>query len=272
VRRGKGSARPPRGGGRPPPLRWLGVGGIALAILALWYAAVAAVHHVFSPVIATAFPYPAEIAIAYRTYLDTFAGATAQTALWAVVGFLAGSGSGFVIGLAMSQSRLFERALMPYLVILQMVPLFAFIPVVFAATHSLDLTRLVVAGMLTVFVVTVGVLQGAKSADAELGDVFAIYDASRWATLRKGLIPMMSPYLFGVARNAAPLSITGALVVDIIGGSSGLGYLMISGMTFGHSQVLLLWGALFITMALAGALALAVGQVERLVARWEPGR
>lgn len=169
----------------------------------------------------------------------------------------------------MSQMRFAERALMPYLVALQMVPLFAFIPIVFAASRSLNVTRLIVAALLTVFVVSVGVLQGAKSADAELGDVFAVYDASRWAVLRKGLIPRMSPYLFSVARNAAPLSIAGALVVDIIGGTSGLGYLMISGLTFGHSQVLLLWGAMLIAMAMAGVLAMAVAGLERVIAPWE---
>lgn len=244
-------------------LLWVALG------VACWYAAVAVVHAVFSRVTAVAFPYPGQILVAYSTYLGTFAAATRETALWALAGFGTGTAVGFLIGLAMSQMRFVERALMPYVVILQMVPLFAFIPIVFAATRSLNFTRLVVAALLTVFVVAVGVLQGAKSADAELGDVFAVLDASRWDTLRKGLIPKMAPYLFSVARNAAPISIIGALVVDIIGGTSGLGYLMISGLTFGHSQVLLLWGAMLITMALAGVLALLVGALEQLIAPWE---
>ena len=72
-------------------------------------------------------------------------------------------------------------------------------------------------------------------------------------------------------RIAAPLSLVGAIIVDLMGAQQGLGYLMLTALTFGPQQWPMLWASMVITLVLGFALARTVVLAERLLTPWQVG-
>ena len=58
------------------------------------------------------------------------------------------------------------------------------------------------------------------------------YNVGRLKLLRYLTIPAALPYLFSGLRIAAPLSLVGAIIVDLMGAQQGLGYLMLTALTY----------------------------------------
>jgi NitT/TauT family transport system permease protein len=95
-------------------------------------------------------------------------------------------------------------------------------------------------------------------------------NAGRATVLRVLRFPAAVPYIFSGMRIAAPLSLIGAILVDLVSGQGGLGYLMIAAVVVGPSQATLLWAALFISFALGILFARTVVWVERRISPWQP--
>jgi NitT/TauT family transport system permease protein len=77
--------------------------------------------------------------------------------------------------------------------------------------------------------------------------------------------------VFSGLRIAAPLSLVGSIVVDLMGAQQGLGYLMLAALTFGPAQWMLLWSAMVITLALGFVMTRTVAIAERLLTPWQVG-
>jgi len=64
---------------------------------------------------------------------------------------------------------------------------------------------------------------GLNSVDHNLADLFRLYRASRWQTLRHLKLPAALPYMLGGLRIAGGLALIGAVVAEIAAGSAGAG-------------------------------------------------
>jgi NitT/TauT family transport system permease protein len=62
---------------------------------------------------------------------------------------------------------------------------------------------------------------GLRSADTNLRDLFRLYGASRWQTLRHLLVPSALPYFMAGLRVAGGLSLIGAVVAEFTAGAAG---------------------------------------------------
>jgi len=91
------------------------------------------------------------------------------TAKEAAVGFALGASFGFVLGIALSQSKLLRRGLLPYVVASQTVPILAVAPIVVVYLGSLKVAAwfsvAVISSYLTFFPVTINTLRGLESTD-----------------------------------------------------------------------------------------------------------
>jgi NitT/TauT family transport system permease protein len=156
----------------------------------------------------------------------------------AAAGFAVGVAVGFLLALAMQRLRIVERALLPYVVLSQTVPLVALAPLVYGWSGNLTLFGLdwkpwmsvsVISAYLAFFPVAVGALRGLSSPPAVQTELLACYAASWWQTLLSLRLPASVPYLIPALKLAAAAAVIGAIVAEIsIGLPGGIGRLIIS--------------------------------------------
>jgi NitT/TauT family transport system permease protein len=156
----------------------------------------------------------------------------------AAAGFAVGVIVGFLLALAMQRLRIVERALLPYVVLSQTVPLIALAPLVYGWSGNLSLFGLdwkpwmsvsVIAAYLAFFPVAIGALRGLGSPPPVQTELLACYAASWWQTLVHLRLPASVPYLIPALKLAAAASVVGAIVAEIsIGLQGGIGRLIIT--------------------------------------------
>ena len=165
------------------------------------------------------------------------------SALWyslrlAAAGFVVGVIVGFALALAMQRARIVERALLPYVVLSQTVPLIALAPLVYGWSGNLTLFGMdwqpwmsvsAISAYLAFFPVAVGALRGLGSPPPVQTELLDCYAASWWQTLVRLRLPASVPYLVPALRLAAAAAVIGAIVAEISTGlQGGLGRLIIS--------------------------------------------
>jgi len=134
------------------------------------------------------------------------------------------------VGLAVlfTQSRLIEMSFYPYAVILQVTPIVAIAPLIFIYVDSRIAGLLICAWIVAFFPVLSNTTLGLNSTDRNLRDLFQIYGATRWQTLRYLQLPSALPYFLGGLRIAGGLALIGAVVAEYVAGTGGIG----SGLAF----------------------------------------
>ena len=137
-------------------------------------------------------------------------------------GFLLAAIGGIGLAILFSQSRPIEYSFYPYAVILQVTPIVAVAPLllIYLPQH---LAVLACAWIVAFFPVLANTTLGLNSVDRNLADLFRLYRASRWQTLRHLKLPAALPYMLGGLRIAGGLALIGAVVAEIAAGSAGAG-------------------------------------------------
>lgn len=151
-------------------------------------------------------------------------------ALWAttkvaMIGLTISIVIGMALAVFMSQSKLFERALYPYMVTLQAIPILAIAPLIGFWFGTATTGRLIVCVIISLFPIIVNTLFGLQSAERGMHDLFTLHRAGRFTRLVKLQFPAASPAIFAGLRIAAGLSVIGAIVGDFIfgRGEAGIG-------------------------------------------------
>lgn len=145
---------------------------------------------------------------------------------------LTGLAIAIVIGVGwatlMAQAKWVERSLYPYAVILQCIPILALVPLIGALFGYEFASRVIVTVMISIFPLVSNTLFGLQSTQLAQRELFALQGASRLTMLRKLQFPAALPSIFVGLRNAAGLSVVGAIVSDQFfqRGTPGLGVLI----------------------------------------------
>ncbi len=128
---------------------------------------------------------------------------------------------GVALAGAFALSRWLEWSLTPFAVVLQVTPIIAVAPLIMILTDSATATVLICAWIVAFFPVLANTLAGLRSADAGLVELFRLYRASRWQTLRFLLLPTALPYFLSGLKVAGGLSLIGAVVAEFTAGAAG---------------------------------------------------
>ncbi len=184
------------------------------------------------------------------------------TAWSAIVGFAIALLAGTVLAIGIVHVRTLDRALMPWLVASQAVPVLAIAPMVVVVLGNVGLTgvlpKALIAGWLSFFPVTTGMVKGLRSSDPMQRDLLRTYSATDAQVFVKLRWPAAIGFLFPAMKVAAPLALVGAIVAELpTGAQAGLGARLLAGSYFG--QTLQIWAALFMAALLA---VLAIGLVD----------
>jgi NitT/TauT family transport system permease protein len=151
--------------------------------------------------------------------------------LWVtLVGTLAGLAVsillGVLIAVVMNLAKSAERAIFPYAVVAQTVPILAILPVLTAIFGEKFMVRLVVIVLIAIFPVITNTLFGLQSADQLHHDLFTLNKANRWTRLWKLELPGAVPALMTGIRIASGGAVIGAVVADFFftRGQKGIGF------------------------------------------------
>jgi NitT/TauT family transport system permease protein len=119
---------------------------------------------------------------------------------------------GVAIAIVMAQSRFAELALYPYAVILQVTPIIAVAPLIIIYAPTTHAALLIIAFLVAFFPVLSNTVQGLKSTDHNLLNLFELYGASPLQTLIHLKIPNALPYFLVGLRIAGGLALIAAVV------------------------------------------------------------
>lgn len=185
----------------------------------------------------------------------------------------AGYGIAIVVGVALAvavaSARIVERALYPWLVISQVVPVPVLAPIVVIWTGIDIRPKLIVIALVTFFPIAVNTIDGLRATDPELVGLLRTLGAGRWAVFRIARLPVAMPYLFSGLRVAAAFAVIGAVFAEWVGSIGGLGALLLS---YNSQSATADEFAVVVVLAVIGvALFAIVSAVERVAVPWWRG-
>ncbi|MCA9065806.1 MAG: ABC transporter permease subunit [Planctomycetaceae bacterium] len=173
-------------------------------------------------------PGPLNVLAAAVRRSDQLLWATLRTAGAAITGLCVSTVTGVLIAFVFSQSAIARRALYPYAVLLQTVPIIAIAPIVIVSFGRGFLSVSIVASVISLFPIITNTTTGLLQIDRDLRDLFRLYRSSWWQQLIRLQLPAAMPYLITGIRIAGGTAIVGAIVGEFFVGSStpGLGALI----------------------------------------------
>jgi NitT/TauT family transport system permease protein len=188
------------------------------------------------------------------------------TALAAGVGFAIALALGILLAVGIVHMRALDRSLMWWIIASQTVPVLAIAPMVVVVLGNIGLTGLVpkalIAGYLSFFPITTGMVMGLRSPDPMQRDLLRTYNATGFQIFRKLRWSASMAFLFPGLKVAVTLALVGAIVAELpTGAQAGLGARLLAGSYYG--QTLQIWAALFAAAVLA-LLAVAAVDLARL--------
>lgn len=186
----------------------------------------------------------------------------------AALGFFLGAAFGLLLGVLLAHVRVLERALVPYVVMSQTIPIIAIAPVIVVGLRAGDFSVALVASYLTFFPVTIAALRGLRSADPRAHELMRSLAAPRRAVLWKLRVPAAAPYLFTAFKISATGAVVGAIVGELPAGiRDGLGGALLNFNQYYTIAPERLWAALLFAAAVGIVAFVLVVLAERIALR-----
>lgn len=243
---------------------WLPPAVLVAAFLSIWQAAtlVLEVPHWL-------LPSPVDIAGALISSSDLLARHGWVTLQEVLIGFSLAFTVGVALAVAIAYSRTVERAVYPFVVASQTVPVIAIAPILLIWFGYGLLPKVIVVGLICFFPIVVNMVDGLRAVDPDLVNLMRSMGASRWQVFAKARIPTSLPFLFSGTRVAIAVSVIGAVIGEWVGASAGLGYFMIRSAS--QFQTARVFAAVVVLSIMGVALFVAVGLSERYLLPWHHG-
>jgi NitT/TauT family transport system permease protein len=193
---------------------------------------------------------------------------TGVTTAEVLAGFVLGSLLGAIFGYLLGVSRAAEIALSPYILALQIAPKVAFAPLFILWMGFTIYPRILVAILIVFFPVMVNVLTAIRGVDADLINLVRAFKATRAQIFWKVEFPASLPSLFAGLRIGATLAVVGVTVGELVGGNSGVGFLLSFGE--GQANTPMVFVAIILLTLIGGLAYFLVAAIERRVLHYMP--
>jgi NitT/TauT family transport system permease protein len=188
----------------------------------------------------------------------------------AAIGFGIAVTIGLVLGTLIAEFRVVERILYPYLIALQTMPKIALAPVLLVWFGFGLGSKIAVAAVISLFPILVNTIAGLKGCDPGRLDVLRALGASRWDCFRLVKLPNALPFIFSGLSAAVMFALTGALVGEFVGSSSGLGYLIVQANS--NMDIPQVFAILLILVVVGMAAFGGMQRVRRKLLYWSPNQ
>jgi NitT/TauT family transport system permease protein len=204
-------------------------------------------------------PDPATVLETLVTERTTLAIAAKSTVLNAVIGGSFGIMVGAAIGCVAGLSKPVRWVVEPYLSLAQSFPRESLFPLFVVWLGFGVLPKMLSSALLACFPMAVITLDALSSTRADYLQLMASWKASRLQSFLYCRLPVAVPSMIGGLKVCLPLALIGAVLGEFLGGSEGLGYIIVSaGSAFRVDRI---FAAIVV---LAGAGSALVGLVELL--------
>lgn len=175
-------------------------------------------------------PSPLQIFTSLQENPADFGAATMLTFKSTLIGFLGSAVCGFMLALLFASFESLRRALLPFAIFFQTVPIISIAPLLVIWFGFGEPTVRASAFIVSFFPVLANSIMGLSSADPGLLELFRAYGAGKRKTLWSLQIPASLPAVFAGLQISAGLSVIGAIVGEFVAGG-GLGGMMDSART-----------------------------------------
>jgi ABC-type nitrate/sulfonate/bicarbonate transport system permease component len=185
--------------------------------------------------------------------------AAAATLSTFVVGLLAATVLGALLGIVVGASRTVDRALGPTLEFLRAMPPAAMVPIAVLLIGYDGRMKVAVVTLATLWPVLLNTRAGVRSLDPVLLDTARCLHLNRFDSTRKCILPALLPSILLGVRSAAPVALVITLLVELLTQVKGIGALIgISQRNYQSAQV---YGLLLV----AGLFSLVVNGIVSVV-------
>jgi len=192
--------------------------------------------------------------------------AVATTAWEIILGFALSVVVSIPLAVLVSYSRPIERALLPVIVALQIIPKIAIAPL-FIIWFGFGLApKLLLVFLLCFFPIVVSATAGLRSVPNDILDLARSTGTTEWLVFRKIRLPHAMPSIFTGLKVAATLATTAAIVAEFVASDRGLGYMLLE--FNGNLETGMVFATVILLSIIGVALFFAVEFVERRVVSW----
>jgi len=143
----------------------------------------------------------------------------AQTFQAAFTGYIIAIAIGIAVATIMSLSKILERSLYPYAILLQTVPVVAVAPLIVLWFGFEIKSIIIISVIIALFPIINNTLLGLKSTSKTLVELFDYHDTKKLTTFIKLRFPAAIPNIIAGLKISAGLSVIGAIVGEFIIGS-----------------------------------------------------
>lgn len=216
-------------------------------------------------------PRPVLVAEAFRENMRGILHGTWLTARAALVGFGAAIIVGCLTAFVLSQSRIIQRALWPYAIFLQTVPIVAIAPLIVLWFGSNFTSVVVTATIVSLFPIILNTTTGLTELDRNAVELFRLHNAGPLQLLFKLRLPSAIPYVIAGARTSSGLCVIGAIIGEFFAGyggkNFGLGYIIYASNS--QLRIDLMFAATFMATVLGLVIFGIIGLIgDLLLLRW----
>jgi sulfonate transport system permease protein len=154
-------------------------------------------------------------------------------------GFLLGVGVATALGSLTGYSRICCELLDPLVQALRNVPSLAWVPLFILWLGIFELSKVTLIAVGVFFPVYLSLMNGIQGVDRKLVEVGRVYRLSGFKLVRRVLLPATLPsYLVGL-RSGLGLGWMFVIAAELMGASTGLGFLLLDGQMTGRPQVII---------------------------------
>jgi len=175
---------------------------------------------------------------------------------------------GIALAVAISYSRPLERAVYPFIIASQTIPIIALAPLLLVWVGPGKTSKIIIVALITFFPIVVNLVDGLRSSDRASIDMFRTLGATRWQTFRKLQAPTALPFFFSGLKISAVFAVIGAVIGEWVGGQAGLGWLMQVVRPLFKTE--LVFASIFLLSVMAIMLFVTVVVIERWALRHYP--
>jgi sulfonate transport system permease protein len=180
----------------------------------------------------------------------------------ALLGFLLGGSLGLAAGIWVGFSYKAERLVDPSLQMLRTLPHLAIAPLFILWFGFGETSKILLIAKGSFFPLYVNTFLGIRSVDNRLFDVARVLQFSRWDQIRRLILPAALPHIFLGIRLSIGVAWLGLVVAELMGASSGIGYIINDARSFSWT-----------TVVFVGIMVFAlVGKLSDTLVKWLEGR
>ena len=212
-------------------------------------------------------PSPTDVVEAFLGDFPLLMKHTGTTLTEAFMGLSFGVLLGFLVAVVMDRFEIAFRAIYPVLVITQTIPTVAIAPLLVLWLGYGILPKITLIIITSFFPITIGLLDGFKSADHDALNLMKAMGATRMQRFCHIKLPSSLSHFFAGLRISVSYSIIGAVVAEWLGGFSGLGvYMTRVRKSYSFDKM---FAVIFFISAISLLLMFGVSALQKAVMPWE---